>query len=390
MAILIPKKRGIARLANISEDNLESTASTSGYSNTGTSLTKRSNRKKALYFMLPGIYSNVVGIRKEFKETEESNEEYWEFDDREEVKYFFQHQYWKSRSMIHLGFINPNIKNQPQSLSTLERKVRANANATCLLYYPNDIEGKNRNRLSNRRFPFPTDNDDRYELSPDERFINQFSIGIGTGFLISPSYILTTKHSLPLKVDGSIDEEKLTAPYGVKANFGYEIGVDVDDVSTFRFEEFSIRKVIGEPKNNKEDWAILEITGRSTTSKLGITPVSLNKKYSPQKGAQLYMIGHPLGLPKKITPNGQIIHPGNLRRRRFITTLDAYAGNSGAPVFSCDKHEVVGFLVGGEADFELNRDTGLLRSRAYTLYELMNQIVNGESCHMLNKINWPK
>jgi hypothetical protein len=69
------------------------------------------------------------------------------------------------------------------------------------------------------------------------------------------------------------------------------------------------------------------------------------------KGQELYMIGHPAGLPAKYADDAVVV---DLRedRKLFSADLDAYGGNSGSPVFDKATGRVVGVLVAGENDFE--------------------------------------
>lgn len=64
---------------------------------------------------------------------------------------------------------------------------------------------------------------------------------------------------------------------------------------------------------------------------------------------EVYVIGHPLGLPLKIADGAQVRLNSN--PLYFKANLDTYGGNSGSPVFSSITHEVVGILIKGEKDF---------------------------------------
>jgi hypothetical protein len=72
------------------------------------------------------------------------------------------------------------------------------------------------------------------------------------------------------------------------------------------------------------------------------------------KDQLLYMFGHPLGLPLKYTPDGQI---SKVFKDLINTNLDAFHGNSGSPVFSLPKNRFEGILIRGNPDFyEVERD----------------------------------
>lgn len=59
-----------------------------------------------------------------------------------------------------------------------------------------------------------------------------------------------------------------------------------------------------------------------------------------------------MGLPMKVALNASM--QGNTNPQFFYTSLDAFQGNSGSPVFQLDTHKVVGILVSGEIDYKWN------------------------------------
>ena len=67
-----------------------------------------------------------------------------------------------------------------------------------------------------------------------------------------------------------------------------------------------------------------------------------------EPGNQVYMLGHPMGLPLKFTPDGTI---GKQYRDDFRNTnLDAFSGNSGSPVFSVKEKKLIGIFTKGRPD----------------------------------------
>lgn len=59
-------------------------------------------------------------------------------------------------------------------------------------------------------------------------------------------------------------------------------------------------------------------------------------------GQNLYVLGHPCGLPLKYAPGSAV---ENIEKAYFISRMDIYSGNSGSPVFCADTHEMVGMVV---------------------------------------------
>lgn len=103
-----------------------------------------------------------------------------------------------------------------------------------------------------------------------------------------------------------------------------------------------------------DDWALLELD-RAVEGRQAVT---LEEGNALPKNAKVTMVGHPLGLPKKLNPNGAILSEVPSTMSSFITNLDAYHGNSGAPVFDAVSIErgqplLLGLLVSGGADFAL-------------------------------------
>ena len=79
----------------------------------------------------------------------------------------------------------------------------------------------------------------------------------------------------------------------------------------------------------------------------GRKPLELSDK-SLSAGTFVAMIGHPVGLPMKVTS-------GATTRKELdnsaLTTLDAFGGNSGSPVFDRADGKLIGMLVSGGDDF---------------------------------------
>lgn len=69
------------------------------------------------------------------------------------------------------------------------------------------------------------------------------------------------------------------------------------------------------------------------------------------EGDRLTLIGYPRGLPAKIDAGGVVI-AARRSKNTFVTTFDAYQGNSGSVVLDSASGEVVGVHVGGGPDFE--------------------------------------
>ena len=74
-------------------------------------------------------------------------------------------------------------------------------------------------------------------------------------------------------------------------------------------------------------------------------------KAEPRVGTPLVMIGHPSGLPQKISDKAKVLA---IRPNGFTTDLDAFQGNSGSAVFNASNGELLGILVNGNEDYRHN------------------------------------
>jgi V8-like Glu-specific endopeptidase len=66
--------------------------------------------------------------------------------------------------------------------------------------------------------------------------------------------------------------------------------------------------------------------------------------------ASFYVVGTPGGIPLKLAKNAYLIL--NTQKQYFTVGSDTYEGNSGSPVFNSRTHEIEGYLVKGNKDFE--------------------------------------
>ena len=95
---------------------------------------------------------------------------------------------------------------------------------------------------------------------------------------------------------------------------------------------------------------------------VGVTPLAIRKSGQIPNKEDVYVVGHPQGLPLKFA-DGAFVR-SNQDPLFFTSNLDTYRGNSGSPVFSLNTHEIEGILVRGGQDFELvfNGDTQCYQS----------------------------
>ncbi len=175
----------------------------------------------------------------------------------------------------------------------------------------------------------------KFKLCPNEPFKDQPVSGEATGFLISENSFATAAHAL----EGNIKDYAFV--------FGYELVNATGAHTTFihsRDVYFPDSIISIDPTR---DIAIARLSRKSERPVLAVfTDASFPTK------TEIYMIGFPSGLPQKASVNAGILP--NSTQNYFFSSLDAFQGNSGSPVFEKYTGKVIGILVSGTVDFVWN------------------------------------
>lgn len=194
-----------------------------------------------------------------------------------------------------------------------------------------------------------------FGLCEGERFSSQVILPVCSGFLVAPDVLVTAGHCIESEDDCQ----------NFKWVFGYTQGMtSVNKDSVYGCKEI-IKQKLEETKFTIRDYAVIRLDRKVTER----SPLKFRKFGRPMIGTDLYVIGHPSGLPMKIS-DGATVKGWNrdewqmpietLLKRRFYlqSNLDTYQGNSGSPVFNQKTGKVEGILIEGADDFVFNADQG--------------------------------
>ena len=173
-----------------------------------------------------------------------------------------------------------------------------------------------------------------------ERFSQQISAASCSGFLISENLLVTAGHCV--KSDAAC----------ASANwiFDYKLSSGNSSISISNSNVYKCKRIVSQALNpiTKQDYAVVELDRKVTDR----TPLSFRRSGKVSVGDQLAVIGHPTGLPLKITDQGKV---RSLSTHYFVTNLDTYHGNSGSAVINTRTAEVEGILVRGDNDYVKER-----------------------------------
>lgn len=210
----------------------------------------------------------------------------------------------------------------------------------------------------------------------EEKFSQEVSLAYAcTGFLVGPDLLVTAGHCA-VNVGESRNETE-TYCQAFSWLFDYRAGpsgkVNINDIPAMN--HYKCKKTIFAVRDEKaphRDFALIQLDRKVT----GRLPYKLSTSV-PKVNDKLFMMGHPMGTPLKLSPDARVLL-NDLTRESMITNLDAFEGNSGSPVFNQNK-EVVGILIGGTPSGSLIEDP----VRKCHTYNRCDE--NGENCQQSDR-----
>lgn len=178
---------------------------------------------------------------------------------------------------------------------------------------------------------------DEYNLCPDEPFADQPLGCFCSGVLVAPDIVATAGHC----IDSPADLAKIRFVFGFQMADGTSARLTFADDDVYTGVKLLGRKLTADGT----DWAVV----RLDRTVAGRTPVRLRPSGKIKAGDEVFVIGHPCGLPQKYAPGATVQQ--NANPTYFAANLDTYGGNSGSPVFSSKTRLLEGLLVRGQTDF---------------------------------------
>jgi hypothetical protein len=182
-----------------------------------------------------------------------------------------------------------------------------------------------------------------FNLCHSEPFYDQpvAAGSICTGFLVKEDIIATAGHC--------VNEENVT---DLRVVFGFRMVDSTEPVTQIPGEDiYRGVKIIGRACHPDEgDWVLVQLDRK--VKEQAVLKLAKNEVDDDQ---EIYVFGHPLGLPLKYSEGAYVVD--NTQKSYFLANLDVYSGNCGSPVFDSYSGEVIGIVIDESSrDFRFVKD----------------------------------
>lgn len=217
-----------------------------------------------------------------------------------------------------------------------------------------EIAGRGEARIETMPFESVEDDERRgWPLCPGEKFRGEPKVELNcTAFLVEPDLIVTAGHCV----------EGVKACKKNKYVFGFHLDRPGQNPAAVPLGEvYGCRDL--ERHNLDDDGADYALIRLDRPVK-NHAPLRISAGGLAAPGTPLAVIGHPMGLPAKISSWGKV-RKNKEDDEFFGAYVDIFMGNSGSPVFNLNTYEVEGILVRGPAqDFVIVSQEDFLCAKA--------------------------
>lgn len=183
--------------------------------------------------------------------------------------------------------------------------------------------------------------EDADNICPSEAFSQQPAAAMCSGFLVAPDILITAGHCY----------KSFSTPEAVCKSFVWVFDFKMASEKADPTQNIAIqniylcKEIIKAELSQGNDYSIIRLN-RAVT---GRSPLKFRSSGKIADKTAIAVVGHPSGLPSKISDGGKVINNSN--SSMFVTNLDTFHGNSGSAVVDASTGLVEGILVQGKTDY---------------------------------------
>lgn len=189
----------------------------------------------------------------------------------------------------------------------------------------------------------------RLNVCPSEKFAQQSTGAMCSGFLVGEDTLVTAGHCL--KMLGSMG---YATAEDVCKGFSWVFNYAVDKRNRdprigATNDVYRCKSVVAAELGRNTDFAVIKLDRKV----VGRAPLKFRTAGKVGNSASLVVIGHPSGIPTKVAAGARVL--SNSGKTNFGASLDTFQGNSGSAVFDAKTGMLEGILVQGKTDYRPNQ-----------------------------------
>jgi V8-like Glu-specific endopeptidase len=199
-------------------------------------------------------------------------------------------------------------------------------------------------------------------ICADERFSKQPTAAMCSGFLVGKNLLVTAGHCVTSVSD--CNTYSWVFDYSIKTE-------NASATTTSSKNVYRCSKIISRTldRSTQDDYALIQLDREV----VGRDALSFRKEGKIKIGEKIVVIGHPSGLPTKISDDATVRDNDN--KYFFQSNLDTFGGNSGSAVLNANTGVVEGILVRGERDYEYDGQSSCSRPKKCDMEECRGEDV---------------
>ncbi len=197
---------------------------------------------------------------------------------------------------------------------------------------------------------------EEFNVCTTERFYDQPAAAYCSGFLVAPDLLVTAGHCVIPAAMGGDQCERFSWVFDYRSDvLDLE---NMDDSKIYNCAEVLHHELDSEKRS---DFALIRLDRPVSDRPF----LNFRKEGKVETGSELVVIGHPSGLPTKISDGATV--QDNSSEQFFTSDLDTYGGNSGSAVINVSTGEVEGILVRGATDYVRTQEGCIVSNRCSSI-----------------------